>query len=129
MEVRLSAIQKSELEKIQDIDKRGEFVAKIYLISKYGSKINFNCNKIPGADISSTLNGISTPFEVKATRDTCIALSKLKVSSQDSHDLIVGGATVLRVMEADTAQPTISELKHGIDFTLVPEKRWRAKSP
>ena len=127
--VNLTAQQKSALEKILSVAKRGEYAARVYLQSKFGSKIDFECEKIPGADISAKINGVPTAFEVKATRDSTIALRKLKVSSKRSHGLIVGGCLVLRVMKADTAEPTIAELHHGVDFELRAEPRWRAENP
>ena len=128
VKVILNAQQQSDLKKIKSIAKRGEYIAKAYLESKY-KKINFNCNKIKGADISAMVDGVHTAFEVKATRDKNIALEKLKVSSEDSHNLIVGGITVLRVMEADQKEPKVSELRHGVDFNLKAEGRWRAEKP
>ena len=127
--VELDESQRLALDEIIAIDKRGEFVAKIYLQNKYGEEISFDCEKINGADISVVIDNVHTAFEVKATKDENIALSKLKVSSKARYDLIVGGITVLRVLQADKANPKISELVHGADFKLKSEERWRAEKP
>lgn len=67
-------------------------------------------------------------FEVKGTADSGIAWPQLKLSSQSSFEFLSSGrGSVLRVTKVFEKEPEVFELRHGVDFTLVPEARWTFK--
>lgn len=82
-----------------------------------------------GADLDVVFaDGTRAQYEVKGTSSEGLAWAQFKVSSQASHDILVSGqAVVLRVTKVFSRSPEIYELRHGTDFTLVPEPRWSAK--
>jgi hypothetical protein len=106
-----------------DICNYGVHVTKLYLESKGYSNIKIEEKKV---DIQGTINDVTEKFEVKSTVDSNIAFDKLKVSSQKDHKSIVEeGMEIIRVCKVGQQTLDIYFLKHGIDFTLTPEPRWR----
>jgi len=122
----LNKAQKSGLSKFSSISKRAEFIAKAYLKNKYSGCTFVATTK--GADLTlKTKGGKKLDFEVKGTKHDGIYLNNIKVSSQDSYNLITKDKiTVLRVMLAETDKPKIAEMKHDIHFKLKREPRWTA---
>ncbi|HEX8014879.1 MAG TPA: hypothetical protein VF465_06565 [Flavobacterium sp.] len=78
-----------------------------------------------GADLEVTYLQKIEKFEIKGTADGTIAWNKLKVSSQQCHDALVNGMSIIRVTNVGKENPTIHILKHNEDFRLIPEARWR----
>ncbi len=105
-----------------DISKIAVEIVKLYFLSKT-KNINFLKAK-SGGDIIVEINGKETEYEIKGTEDTDIAFSKLKVSSQQSHDALVKGMFLIRVTNIRERNVTLHFLKHGVDFTLKHEPRW-----
>lgn len=68
-------------------------------------------------------------IEVKGTEKTGVAWGQLKVSSQQSHDLLVGGMLLYRVTGIRSNPVTIFILRRGIDFEMSPEPRWSVHTP
>lgn len=80
-----------------------------------------------GADLIVTHNNITEQFEIKGTTDIGIAWTKLKVSSQNCHDALVNGMTLIRVTGIGDLKVKLHFLQHGKDFTLVREDRWAVR--
>lgn len=107
-----------------DVGNFGVGIAKHYLENQGATDIIIES---AGVDIQAKLNGKLVKFEVKATTDNSIAFSKLKVSSSRNHDLLVNGMEIMRICKVGQQEVDIHFLKHGEDFTLVEEPRWRVK--
>ena len=106
-----------------DICNFGVHVTKLYLESKGYSNIKIEEKKV---DIQGTLNNVVIKFEVKSTCDSEIAFGKLKVSSpKDYKSLVEDGMEIIRICKVGQQTLDIYFLKHGIDFTLTQEPRWR----
>ncbi len=80
---------------------------------------------IQGSDIKITIDGSSECFEIKGTEKDDIDWTSLRVSSNQSHDLLVGGLRIIRVCGVGQRLVQLYYLQHGRDFTLVEEPRWR----
>jgi hypothetical protein len=66
-------------------------------------------------------------IEVKGTVKPSIAWSQLKVSLQSSHDSLVKGIPIYRVIGVNSQIPRIMVLRYGEDFILEEERRWAVK--
>lgn len=107
-----------------DIGKRAVEITKIYF-----QRAHPGCTFIDpqrGADLAVVLEPTGPrQFEVKGTADANIAWQQLKVSSKASYDLLTTcAASVLRVTDVYGDEPTVYELRCGVDFRLEPEARW-----
>ena len=108
--------------KNSDVGKLAIEIAKLYFLS-----INDTTTFIPnknGIDLSTLVNGISENYEIKGTTDNNISWNKLKVSSQNCHDLLINGMTLTRITNIGLTEMTFYFLKNTEDFELVPEPRW-----
>lgn len=99
-------------------------IAKIFLKKKAGITIHAK-PKAVGADLSYTLKNDVVNIEVKGTDSEDIAWGKLKVSGNASCEGINDNWPVYRVTRVFEQTPSIFILKHGVDFTLKSEPRWR----
>ncbi len=108
--------------KNSDVGKLAIEIAKLYFLS-INDTTTFITNK-NGIDLSTSINGISENYEIKGTTDNNISWNKLKVSSQNCHDLLVNGMTLIRITNIGSTEMTFYFLKHTEDFELVPEPRW-----
>jgi hypothetical protein len=107
----------------QDIGKYGVQVAKLYLESKGAIEVLIEEKKV---DIQAKINGKLEKYEVKSTCDSEIAFGKLKVSSpKDYKSLVEDEMEIIRVCKVGQQTLDIYFLKHGKDFTLTQEPRWR----
>ena len=110
------------------IGKRAEEIVKIYF-QRTSPGCTFAAPDA-GADLTVLFCDGSSPslIEVKGTAALGIAWPQLKVSSQQSYNLLVqAGVPVYRVSGVFTATPTIYVLRHGADFRLEEEARWAFK--
>ncbi len=108
--------------KNSDIGKLAVEIAKLYFLSLNDQTIfTTNKNRI---DLSVLVNGIIEHYEIKGTADKNVSWNKLKVSSQNSHDHLVNGMTLIRITNIGSTEMTLFLLKHNEDFELVPEPRW-----
>ena len=89
--------------KNSDVGKLAVELAKLYFLSINGST-TFITNK-NGIDLSATINGVVENFEIKGTADNSIAWNKLKVSSQNCHDLLINGMTLIRITNVGRVAP------------------------
>jgi hypothetical protein len=105
------------------VGKYGVEVVSIYLKSLGGTNIILEPQK--GADLSVELNNKVVLYEIKATTDKKVAFGKLKVSSVFCYDSLKNGMVLIRVSKIGEQTVDIYFLKHGIDFNMVPEPRWR----
>jgi hypothetical protein len=93
--------------------------------------VNAHFNKPgKGADLRVRFqNGVETDVEVKGTGKVGIAWNQFKVSSQQSHDLLVKGIPLYRVTGIGSRAVKIFIMKHGVDFAMSPELRWTVHQP
>jgi hypothetical protein len=83
-----------------------------------------------GADLRVRVPaGPEFDLEVKGTEKTGVAWSQFKVSSQQSHDLLVKGIPLYRITEIGSRQVKIFIMKHGADFEMAHEPRWSVHPP
>ena len=108
--------------KNSDVGKLAVEIAKLYFLSTDETAI-FITNK-NGVDLSTAINGVIENYEIKGTADKNISWNKLKVSSQNCHDHLVNGMTLIRITNIGSTEMTFYFLKHSEDFELVPEPRW-----
>ena len=124
--VTLTDAERDALEGLTTEQKALRIVNK-HLIETYGSQVAIEADG-GGADLRITANGESQRIEVKGTESPTIAWQQLKVSSQQSHDVLESGeASIYRVVDVGGAHPRIYVLKHGEHFVLEPELRWAVK--
>lgn len=83
------------LGKNKDVGDFGVAVATLYL--EHMGAADIAKEPEPGVDFSAVLNGKQIKFEVKATVDSEVAFSKLKISSTTSHDLLVDGMEIISI--------------------------------
>lgn len=100
-------------------------VIEMYFKNKYPDATFLS--GIKGADIEVTCGGKTERFEVKGTTDQSIAWQKLKVSSQDCHDCLIQGMTLIRVTSIGSLKMKLHFMKHGEDFILEPEVRFAVR--
>lgn len=108
--------------KNSDVGKLAVEIAKLYFLS-LNDKTTFTTNK-NRIDLSISVNETIGHYEIKGTADKSISWNKLKVSSQNSHDHLVSGMTLIRITNIGSTEMTLYFLKHNEDFELVPEPRW-----
>lgn len=126
MPVALTDAERDALEGLTTEQKALRIVNK-HLIETYGSQVTIEADG-GGADLRVTVNGASERIEVKGTESPTIAWQQLKVSSQQSHDVLESReASIYRVVDVGAANPRIYVLKHGEHFVLEPELRWAVK--
>ena len=103
-------------------------IVRGYFLVKYGDQAKIEEDH-DGADLRVSLDGKTLRIEVKGTTESdSIAWSKLKVSSQKSHDSLKSGdALMYRVVDVNGPNPRIYVLEYGRHFTLEPEPRWAVK--
>ncbi len=83
-----------------------------------------------GADLRARVpGGTEFDLEVKGTEKPDVAWSQFKVSSQQSHDLLVAGLPLYRISGVGSRQVKILIMKHGADFEMSPEPRWSVHPP
>jgi hypothetical protein len=80
-----------------------------------------------GADLRVVTEDQDHEIEVKGTDDADISWQKLKVSSQQSYDLLAAGMPLYRVCGVYSHEPRIHVMSFGEDFDMVPEARWRLR--
>ncbi len=106
-----------------DIGNFGVQVVKLYLESIGYTDVRINVKKV---DILGTINNVVEKFEVKSTVKSEISYDCLKVSSsKDYKSLTEDNMEIIRVCKVGQKTLDLHFLKHGIDFILVPEPRWR----
>lgn len=106
-----------------DIGNFGVQVVKLYLESVGYTQVRINEKKV---DIEGTLNNVVVKFEVKSTVKSDISYGCLKVSSpKDYKSLTQDNMEIIRVCNVGQKIVDLHFLKHGIDYTLVIEPRWR----
>jgi hypothetical protein len=108
--------------KNSDVGKLAVEVAKLYFLSLNGLT-SFITNK-KGIDLTVEANGLAENYEIKGTADKDISWNKLKVSSQNCHDHLVIGMTLIRITNIGSTTMTFHFLKYQEDFELIPEPRW-----
>lgn len=112
--------------KSSSVGDRAEELVKYYFRKTYKDcKFTYQTD---GSDLLVEWNTGSVKIEIKGTADSTIAWSKLKVSSQTSHDLLKNGLPLYRVVSVYDRQPQIYILVHGVDFTMYQEARWAVRS-
>ncbi len=123
-------LPKEALKKIANLkstEKKALFIAHLFFRLVHGERAKIEEDH-EGTDLKVTIEGKTERIEVKGTEDSDIAWSKLKVSSQKSHDALVSGdASIYRVVDVNSAKPRIYILEHGKHFTLEHEPRWAVK--
>lgn len=105
-----------------DIGDFGVNVVKLYLESIGATEVKLESDKI---DIKAMINGELVKYEVKSTVKPEITFNNLKVSSSKDFKLIKEGMEVIRVCKVGQQALNLYFLKHGKDFKLVEEPRWR----
>lgn len=108
--------------KNSDVGKLAVEVAKLYFLS-LNELTSFTTNK-KGIDLTVEANGLVENYEIKGTADKDISWNKLKVSSQNCHDHLVNGMTLIRITNIGSTTMTFHFLKYQEDFELIPEPRW-----
>jgi hypothetical protein len=108
--------------KNSDVGKIAVEVAKLYFSSLSGLT-SFTTNK-KGIDLTVEVNGLVEKYEIKGTADKDISWRKLKVSSQNCHDHLVNGMTLIRITNIGSTAMTFHFLRYQEDFELIPEPRW-----
>jgi hypothetical protein len=108
--------------KNSDIGHLAVEIAKLFFLNINNSAI-FIENK-NGVDLSVNINEVVENFEIKGTAENNIAWNKIKVSSQNCHDHLVNGMTLLRITNIGHTEMTLYFLKYNEDFKLLPEPRW-----
>lgn len=111
--------------KNSDVGKLAVEIAKLYFLS-LNDKTTFTTNK-NRIDLSISVDENIEHYEVKGTADKSISWNKLKVSSQNSHDHLVNGMTLIRITNIGSTELTLYFLKYNEDFELVSEPRWSIK--
>ncbi len=98
-------------------------IAVLYFKSIYPyAEFSFNVN---GVDLSLHCNDTVRLFEVKGTEDNNISFLKLKVSSQQCHDLLKNGTvSIMRITNIGESIMKIYFLHYGTHFVLKPEVRF-----
>lgn len=108
-------------------EQKALYIVHKHLLAEYGDQIEIELDR-DGADLRVSVLGHTERIEVKATESSTLAWPELKVSSQKSHDALMGGnASIYRIVEVSSANPRIYFLTHGRHFTLEPESRWAVK--
>ncbi|MBK7442047.1 MAG: hypothetical protein IPI65_11040 [Bacteroidetes bacterium] len=110
------------LEKKSGVGKLAVEIAKLYFFSINGTT-TFITNR-NGIDLSTSINGVVENYEIKGTADNSISWNKLKVSSQNCHDHLLNGMTLIRITNIGSTEMTFYFLTHSKDFEMVPEPRW-----
>lgn len=105
-----------------DIGNFGVNVVKLYLESVGATNVCIEKDKI---DIQAKINGKLVKYEVKSTVKSNITFNNLKVSSKKDFGLIKDGMEIIRVCKVGQQCLNLYFLKHGKDFKLVEEPRWR----
>jgi len=83
-----------------------------------------------GADIRLRFSdGTETDIEVKGTEKVGPAWNQFKVSSQQSHDLLMRGIPLYRVTEVGSRKVKVFVMRYGADFEMSPEPRWNIHPP
>jgi len=108
--------------KNSDVGKLAVEIAKLYFLST-ADTATFITNR-KGIDLSTTINEVVENYEIKGTADKNISWNKLKVSSQNCHDHLVNGMTLIRITNIGSTEMIFHFLKHNEDFELIPEPRW-----
>ena len=108
--------------KNSDVGKLAIEIAKLYFLS-INDMTSFITNR-NGIDLSISINGVVENYEIKGTTDNNISWNKLKVSSQNCHDHLLNGMTLIRITNIGSTEMTFYFLTHSEDFELVPEPRW-----
>lgn len=108
--------------KNSDVGKLAVEIAKLYFLSM-ADTATFITNR-NGIDLSTTINEVVENYEIKGTADKNISWNKLKVSSQNCHDHLVNGMTLIRITNIGSTEMIFYFLKHNEDFELIPEPRW-----
>jgi hypothetical protein len=118
--IRLKALYPN-MGKNSDIGKLAIEIAKLYFLSINNTTTFI---KINGVDLSTSINDVVVNYEIKGTADNNISWNKLKVSSQNCHDRLINGMTLIRITNIGTTEMTLYFLTFIEDFKLVPEPRW-----
>jgi hypothetical protein len=113
----------------KNVEKRAEEIISDYLLNEFENSSIEQAGKEVGADLILSVDGKPDQLiEVKGTADQTLAWSKLKVSSQKSHDrLVEEKVPIFRVTAVFERQVCIYVMKWGEDFLLEPEDRWAVK--
>jgi hypothetical protein len=83
-----------------------------------------------GADLRTRVpGGAEFDVEVKGTEKAGVGWNQFKVSSQQSHDLLVTGILLYRVTSIGSNRVRIFIMRHGIDFEMSHEPRWSVHPP
>lgn len=73
-----------------------------------------------GADLRIRFpNGAETDIEVKGTEKVGLAWNQFKVSSQQSHDLLMRGIPLYRVTEVGSRTVKVFVMRYGADFDVT----------
>ena len=81
-----------------------------------------------GSDLEMKCRNSTERIEVKGTADTEIAWTKLKVSGEPSHKLLLEGLALYRVCGVYNRDPVIFIMHYSSDFEMVPEPRWSVRA-
>ncbi len=109
------------------MERRALYIVHKHLRDRYGGRARIEEDQ-EGSDLRVSIGGKTERIEVKGTESPTIAWHQLKVSSQESHDVLKsGGASMYRVVDLGGANPRIYVLTYGRHFTLEPEPRWAVK--
>ena len=125
--VTLTEWERQAVAGLRTTEKKALHIVRKHLKDRYGDRAEIEEDR-EGADLRVSVDGKTERIEVKGTESPTIAWPQLKVSSQRSHDALVGGgASVYRVVDVSSANPRIYVLTYGRHFTLEPERRWAVK--
>ncbi len=109
------------------MERRALYIVHKHLRDRYGGRARIEEDQ-EGADLKVSIGDKTERIDVKGTESPTIAWQQLKVSSQESHDVLKsGGASMYRVVDLGGANPRIYVLTYGRHFTLEPEPRWAVK--
>lgn len=107
------------------VGERAIELVRIYFKKKYP-----NCSFVTpqsGADLL-VLHGYATDqLEIKGTESPEVSWAKIKVSSNQSYELLKKGMPIYRVVSVFERNPRIFIMKNHEDFEMVPEARWSVK--
>lgn len=100
-------------------------IVKCFYSQLYG-QVKFS-KGLPGSDIKIEIGGTAECFEVKGTEKLGVDWPSLRVSSNQSYHLLCSGTRLIRVCGVGGRNIKLVYLKHGEDFNLIPEPRWRVQ--
>ena len=107
------------------VGERAIELVKIYFRKKYPGCVFATPQR--GADLKVQHGTFTEQMEIKGTEASDISWAKIKVSSNQSYELLRGGMPLYRVVSVYERHPRLFIMKSNDDFEMIPEPRWSVR--